>query len=284
MTLLPLKQGCALLGIDPKTLRHWMQQAHCSVHPHPSDARIKCVTSEQIEQLAALHGRPLDQSTPLAGLHSAEAAPPLPPQKPASQAEPDLLARLAHLEAQVSLLCSNTWLDWPWSSSRSGQSTMSTGCTRWKPSSSPPLSSQRSVSAPPAAREPRNQPDKPLTTRRAHPTKGRPRPILPLIEYTADGTYIVICPTSGRAGPRPGFTGVVYLVGDHLLPPVPGAAGALERLPGQRADLLLLVCLSPHQRSPVRAGAGQSTPAHARPFRRDGCHAASLRHGFLAAE
>ena len=28
--------------------------------------------------------------------------------------------------------------------------------------------------------------------------KGRPRAILPLIEYTADGTYIVICPELGE--------------------------------------------------------------------------------------
>ena len=74
MTLLPLRQGCALLGIDPKTLRHWVQQANLSVHPHPSDARIKCVTSQQLEQLAALHHRPLDEP--------AEACPPLLPEKP----------------------------------------------------------------------------------------------------------------------------------------------------------------------------------------------------------
>ena len=64
MTLLPLKQGCALLGIDPKTLRHWMEQANLPVHPHPSDARIKCLTAEHLEQLAALHRRPLDQPHP----------------------------------------------------------------------------------------------------------------------------------------------------------------------------------------------------------------------------
>ena len=104
MTLLPLRQGCALLGIDPKTLRHWMQQANLSLHPHPNDARIKCVTSEHLEQLAALHRRPVDVPAALAGLHSAQACPPLLPENPVPQTEPDLLSRLAHLETQVALL------------------------------------------------------------------------------------------------------------------------------------------------------------------------------------
>src|SRR5216683_1987417 len=87
MTLLPLRQGCTLLGIDPKTLRHWMQQAHLSVHPHPTDARIKCLTSEHLEQLAALHRRPLDLPAALAHLHPAEACSSLLPEKPVLQAE-----------------------------------------------------------------------------------------------------------------------------------------------------------------------------------------------------
>ena len=104
MTLLPLSQAGALLGIDPKTLRHWMQQAHLAVHPHPGDARLKCVTAEQLEQLAARHGRPLEPSSLLTGRHVAEDAPPLPPGKPTPQAEAELLSRLAHLETQVALL------------------------------------------------------------------------------------------------------------------------------------------------------------------------------------
>ena len=79
MTLLPLRQGCALLGIDPKTLRHWMQQANLSLHPHPNDARIKCVTSEHLEQLAVLHHRPVDVPAALARLHSAASLSTAPP-------------------------------------------------------------------------------------------------------------------------------------------------------------------------------------------------------------
>ncbi len=59
MTLLPVADGARLLGIHPKTLHHWLQQANVPFTTHPTDARIKCVTEEQIQQVAALHSRPL---------------------------------------------------------------------------------------------------------------------------------------------------------------------------------------------------------------------------------
>jgi hypothetical protein len=57
---------------------------------------------------------------------------------------------------------------------------------------------QRSISTRQPTGAQRGLPDKPLTTRRVHPAKGCPRPILPLIEYAADGTYIVMCPHQGK--------------------------------------------------------------------------------------
>ena len=38
MTLLPLTDCCLFLGVDPKTLRHWLQSAHLSWTLHPGDA------------------------------------------------------------------------------------------------------------------------------------------------------------------------------------------------------------------------------------------------------
>jgi DNA-binding transcriptional MerR regulator len=197
MTLLPLRQGCTLLGIDAKTLRHWVQQANLPVHPHPSDARIKCVTSEHLERLAALHHRPVDVLAALAESHPAEPCPPLLPQKPSSQAEPDLLTRLAQLETQVALLqqhLAGLALELLQERTQRYEQRLHTleECIQ------PPSQHTRSVSALPPAREQRSQPDKPLNARRVHPAKGRPRAILPLIEYTADGTYIVICPHQGE--------------------------------------------------------------------------------------
>jgi DNA-binding transcriptional MerR regulator len=54
MALLPVADGARLLGVHPKTLHHWLQQANVPFTTHPTDARIKCVTEEQIQQVAAL--------------------------------------------------------------------------------------------------------------------------------------------------------------------------------------------------------------------------------------
>jgi DNA-binding transcriptional MerR regulator len=197
MTLLPLRQGCALLGIDAKTLRHWMQQAHLSVHPHPSDARIKCVTAEHLEQLAVLHHRPVDVLAALAASHPAEPCPPLLPQKPSSQAEPDLLARLAQLETQVALVqqqLAGLALDLLQERTQRYEQRLHTLEERIHP----PAQHTHSGSVLLPAREQRSQPDKPLKTLQVHSAQGQPRAILPLIEYTADGTYLVICPHQGE--------------------------------------------------------------------------------------
>lgn len=69
MTPLSVADGARMLGIHPKTLHHWLTQAHVPVTAHPTDARIKCMTLEQVQQVARLHGRPLlpsvSQSVPL---------------------------------------------------------------------------------------------------------------------------------------------------------------------------------------------------------------------------
>ena len=59
MTTIPLTDCCTMLGINPKTLRHWLHQAQMPLHVHPTDARIKCLTREQVQQLAVVHARPL---------------------------------------------------------------------------------------------------------------------------------------------------------------------------------------------------------------------------------
>ena len=57
MTLLPVADGARLLGIHPKTLHYWLKEAHLPLVPHLTDARIKCVTEEHLQQVASLHGR-----------------------------------------------------------------------------------------------------------------------------------------------------------------------------------------------------------------------------------
>ncbi len=55
MTLITQMECCTMLGIGPKTLRNWLRHA---------DARLKCLMVEQVQQLAALHARPLQMSPP----------------------------------------------------------------------------------------------------------------------------------------------------------------------------------------------------------------------------
>src|SRR5260370_8394997 len=81
MTLVPFTDCCAMLGIDAKTLRNWLRQANLQWAAHPKDARLKCLTTDQVEQLATLHPRPLPSplSPPPPLL---EAAPPNPENQP----------------------------------------------------------------------------------------------------------------------------------------------------------------------------------------------------------
>lgn len=62
MSLLSLADSYRLLAIDAKTLCRWLRLAHISVHAHPVDARLTCVTREQLQHLAAMHRRTLPAS------------------------------------------------------------------------------------------------------------------------------------------------------------------------------------------------------------------------------
>jgi hypothetical protein len=120
MTLLPVADGARLLGIHPKTLHHWLKEAHVPLAAHPTDARITCVTQEHLQQVASLHGRPLQASRPLDAV-----SPPLVPsqvrvpQVPENEVEPastacssltssgafaDLIQKLSGLETKIATL------------------------------------------------------------------------------------------------------------------------------------------------------------------------------------
>jgi hypothetical protein len=115
MATLPLTDCCTMLGIDPKTLRDFLHQAQMPLHVHATDARIKCLTSEQVQQLAVAHARPLALPEALAPSPlvvspslSAEDAPTdaglALVQRPHCQSETDLLKKLAHLETHVTTM------------------------------------------------------------------------------------------------------------------------------------------------------------------------------------
>ena len=103
MTLVSLTDWCHLLAIDPKTLRRWLSLSRIAAQPHPLDARLKCVTPEQVQQVAAAHRRTLADQ---AGLHFQPAASALTPTSVMSapvlsSAMPDGSAPITDLTPQL---------------------------------------------------------------------------------------------------------------------------------------------------------------------------------------
>jgi hypothetical protein len=176
MTLLPFTDCCLLLGVDPKTLRRWLQSANLSFSLHPIDARLKCLTPSQLQHLASLHGRPLPDPLPtLAPVQSSEAT-----------IERDLQrlhASVAALQAQVTELT----LALLRQSGRHEAAQLPASPPPSPAPDLPPVKTDRpSTSAPVPA------PDESLPP----PSRSRSR-ALPLIQYGADGNYLAICPQSG---------------------------------------------------------------------------------------
>jgi hypothetical protein len=122
MTLVPVAAGARLLGIHPKTLRHWLTAAAFPLAAHPTDARLKCVAEEHLLALATQHGRPLSARAPLlmpksdaaSALAAAHLNPlPAPEGEPAQQAAvlsapsaslAELLGQLSQLQLQLTTL------------------------------------------------------------------------------------------------------------------------------------------------------------------------------------
>src|SRR5690348_5960818 len=122
MTLVPVAAGARLLGIHPKTLRHWLTAAAVPLAAHPSDARLKCVAEEHLLALATQHGRPLSALAPLlmpksdaaSALAATHLTPlPAPAGEPAQQAAvlsappaslAELLGQLSQLHLQLTTL------------------------------------------------------------------------------------------------------------------------------------------------------------------------------------
>lgn len=190
MNSLSIVDCCQMLAIDPKTLRQWVAQAQMSLHAHPTDARVKCLTSEQVNLLASLHGRVL-QPSGLASLQSS----PKPDEEirrsptPVSLPDLDLRERLAQMETQVATLqaqvaaLSLQLLQERASRTEQRLLALSTRLALPGEQALVPLT-VGSVSGLSAAPE-------------AHPTERR-APLIPLIACTAKGSYALICPKEGE--------------------------------------------------------------------------------------
>jgi len=89
-----------MLDVDAKTLRQWLKRSSLSLQKMPTDARVKCLTIEQLHLLANLHGRVLAlPAEPSAESHKPSQV--VSQTSPASFHDADLPKKLMQLEAQV---------------------------------------------------------------------------------------------------------------------------------------------------------------------------------------
>ena len=203
MTTLPLIDCSEMLAIDAKTLRNWLRQANIPLHSHPTDARVKCLTMEEVRHLAALHGRALQlHEAPTTSLLGA----PLVPtgtdlalgETSAIQPETDLLTKLSHLETQVSTMQQHL--------AHLALELLQERTLRYEQrlqTLEALIEAPQRHSAQPHARHTmgeENQPaDEKHQEQRPHSAEKRtPSRVIPLIEYAADGTYVVISPELGE--------------------------------------------------------------------------------------
>jgi len=205
MTLVAFTDCCAMLGIDAKTLRNWLRQANLEWAAHPKDARLKCLTTEQVERVATLHARPLP--SPLSAL------PEVAPGKPESEAQlleaslllPPSVSPEADLRKQLSCLERSVTSMQEQLAQLALELLQERSLRYERRLSALEAHLQQQLDAPASVHELEalgeiHQPQGPSTTgRRLHPAELRARSrVIPLIEYGAAGTYVVICPQEGE--------------------------------------------------------------------------------------
>jgi hypothetical protein len=188
MTLIALTACCRLLAIDGKTLRRWLAQAQLPVQAHPSDARCKGLSGDHLLLLASAHHRRLTGLSPEWPAPAPTAPPPASSELsasliPALQTLSALPAQIAALQQQLADL---TALVQP----------------------HPPRPSVTPRSHHPAARLGEPTPTNASARSRSAASSrtkqpGPSVPVLPLIEYGVQGTYVVICPTRGLLALEP---------------------------------------------------------------------------------
>jgi hypothetical protein len=187
MNSLTFIECCRLLAIDPKTLRQWLVQAQISLHVHPTDARIKCLTGEQVNALANLHDRvllhPVEASDVGSTLCEAQSQ-----TSAMTVADADLRVRLRQLEAQVT----------PLQAQLTDLALQLLKERHYNAGSHVPTLQAQDLSMQEHALPVPGSPCQPVMPALAcHPTEQRSR-LIPLIEYGARGQYVLICPKEGE--------------------------------------------------------------------------------------
>ncbi|GLV55898.1 hypothetical protein KDH_27420 [Dictyobacter sp. S3.2.2.5] len=209
MSMLPLADCARLLGIHPKTLRQWLKQDPLELVTHPRDARIKCLTLQHVEHLAAAHGRalPAQQDDFLAYQDTSVGIPPKEEATPAPsipQEEGPLAQKLSLLEtriAQLSEQVAHLTLALLQERERTIESRLSNletcvqqlaGTSHLSPASLVSLEQQ-------IESEPMGVPPPRSLTRPLIEAEQRARSCMPpLIEYSAQNTYVIVSSLEGE--------------------------------------------------------------------------------------
>jgi len=110
-----------MLGIHPKTLHSWLKEANLPLALSPTDARIKCLEEQHLQEVARRHDRSLPE-LPCALVSSEEQVTSLPATTPC---EPDLMQKLSCLETKVATDAGNSSPDSPWHCLPSGNAPLS---------------------------------------------------------------------------------------------------------------------------------------------------------------
>jgi hypothetical protein len=179
MTIVSVADACRHLDIDAKTLRRWLEDAQLPLQNHPRDGRKKGVSHEHLDLLARLHHRRL-------ALPSEEPPPPVPAfQPPLPVALLTLPEVVCALQAQITAL----------------QQQVTELASRLTPQLSRPDSSPSPApEIRPAKRPPHPAPAAPHPRSVASATPQTPRKpvhVIPRVEYSKEGRYVVICPKRG---------------------------------------------------------------------------------------
>jgi hypothetical protein len=188
MSVLSFIDCCHLLAIDPKTLRQWLVQAQMSLHAHPTDARIKCLTGEQVNVLANLHDRmlPLPLEAQDASLTPSEVLHQMLPDADLRTKLMQMEAQIATLQAQLTDLAFQLLQEREQHTEHRLMTLEALLTSTGEHAGETRACSVLSVPCQPAMA--------PLV---CHPTEQRNR-LIPLIEYGARGSYVLICPEAGE--------------------------------------------------------------------------------------
>jgi len=185
-----------MLGIDPKTLRNWLRRAHMPFSTHPSDARLKCLTWEQVQQLATLHARPLQmppEPSPMLGNAVTPLA--LSPEHaaPAQENEAPLLSATSSLSEEAELRKAVCGLEAKVLTLQEQLTQLTLELLRERSERYEQRLSALEALLPPKAGNSPCAPQRPL-----QPAELRARSrLLPRIEYGTQGLYVLICPQAG---------------------------------------------------------------------------------------